>query len=403
MFLRLLTESLRRARRRKLLAVAVIALSIAAATALGAVLLASGDRLASELAAYGANLDLAAADGGTFAVDRLSAIRHIFWRHAIVGVAPLYPLRARLGGAEVAPLVGTWFAQSLEPGWTTGLPATRPSLRPQGRWPKDCCAEAAVGRRLAARLKLGIGDRLPAELGGERADLLVVGLVGGGGEEEEQAFVPLAIAQRLAGHGAVVPRAEVLAITAPETADAHRDPKAMTPAEYDRWYCTAYPSSIAHQLEEAMPGVRARVVRGVAGAAGEVLGRLRGVLVALTLLLLAGAIVGTMAAMTATSLERRLEAGLFLALGAERGQIAGFFLAEAAILGVGAGLLGGLGGLAAGRWLGAAVFSIEVPWAPVLLPVAVGAGVVVALLGSLPPLLRTLDRDTALQLKRATA
>lgn len=403
MFLRLLAESLRRGRRRKLLAATVIALSTASATAIGAVLLGSGDRLSAELKAYGANLELVAAHGETFEVGGLGAVSHIFWRNALVAIAPIYALRARLGGEAVGPLVGTWFEHELEPGWKTGLPATRPSLRPDGRWPKDCCAETVLGRRLAARLGLKAGDVLHAGLGTQSADLQVVGVLGGGGEEEEQAFAPLAVVQRLAGRGAETTRAEVLAVTAPETPDAYRDPKSMTPAEYDKWYCTAYPSSIAHQLEEAVPGARATVVRGVAGAAGEVLGRLRGVLLALTIVLLIGAIVGTMAAMTATTLERRLEVGLFLALGSERRRVARFFLTESAVLGLLAGIVGGLGGLAAGRLLGDRVFGVAVPWAFALLPYAIGAGVAVALLGSLPPVLRALHRDTALMLKKATA
>ena len=55
----------------------------------------------------------------------------------------------------------------------------------------------------------------------------------------------------------------------------------MTPEEYDAWYCTAYPSSIAHQIGEAVPQARASVVYGVTGATADVLGRLRRVLGAL--------------------------------------------------------------------------------------------------------------------------
>src|SRR5204863_5150130 len=89
MFLRLLFESLRQARRRKLVAVAAIGLGTFAATAVATLLLASGDRLAAELASYGANLELTPTTGETLAVAGLAKARTIFWRHNLVGIAPL--------------------------------------------------------------------------------------------------------------------------------------------------------------------------------------------------------------------------------------------------------------------------------------------------------------------------
>src|SRR5690348_7328220 len=123
MFFRLLVESLRQARRRKLVAVAAVGLGTFAATAVATLLLASGDRLAAELASYGANLELTPATGETLAVSGLAKARMIFWRHNLVGIAPLRTqrvgwTRATAGSAPAAgatareivePLVGTWF------------------------------------------------------------------------------------------------------------------------------------------------------------------------------------------------------------------------------------------------------------------------------------------------------
>lgn len=418
MFFRLLLESLRRSRRRKAIAAAAIGLGTLAATAVAALLLASGDRLAADMAVYGANIELAPAQGDLFALAGLGKARRIFWRHNLVAIAPLFPVRVDFRGPAspegppqppspsqaplIAPLVGTWFDWPLEPEWRTGLPRTRPALAPLGRWPRDAAAEVAVGRRLGARLGARAGDRIRVRLAGVERELTVVGVIGGGGEEEDEAFAPLAVVAALTGRTEGVPRAEVLALTVPELDVARKDPKRMSATEYDAWYCTAYASAIAQQLEEAVPGARAAVVRGVAGAAGELFTRLRGVLLALAALLLSAAVLGTTAAMTATTLERRLEVGLFAALGAERLQIALFFLSEAAVLGLLGGLAGGTMGLAVGRLLGRGVFGVDVPWAPVLLPFAVLAGMVVALIGSLPPVLRAVRLDSAHTLKGAT-
>jgi putative ABC transport system permease protein len=413
MFLRLLTESLRRGGRRKLVAAVAVALGVTASTALVEVLLVSGDRLAAELASYGANIEVVPAAGGvTFEAGGLAAVRGIFWRNNVVAVAPTLALSARfLPGREVAPLVGTWFEVALEDGWTTGLPAVRPALAVAGRWPVDGADEVALGRRLAARLGAGPGDLVAVEVAGRRRELEVVGLVAGGGEEEDQALAPLAAVHALAGRrrpaaeavpGGPVTGAELFALTNPEAAN-RRDPGTMTAEEYDRWYCTAYPSSVAHQVGEALPDADARVVRAVTEPTAQLLGRLRGVLLAVVAVSLAGAALGVAAVMTAAVLERRLEAGLLVALGAEGWWVAAFFLVEAALLGLAGGLAGGAAGLLGGRLLGHAVLDVTVPWAAVLLPVAAAAGVAVALAGGSAPVARLFRESPAEALRRATA
>jgi ABC-type antimicrobial peptide transport system permease subunit len=107
--------------------------------------------------------------------------------------------------------------------------------------------------------------------------------------------------------------------------------------------------------------------------------------------------------MTATVLERRLEAGLLVAIGAPRGRVVLFFLSEAALLGLLGGLLGGGLGLLGGRLLGSGVLGVTVPWMPILLPFAALLGLAVAVLASTAPVARALERYPADILKRATA
>jgi putative ABC transport system permease protein len=405
MYARLLVESLRRGTRRKLLAVSSVALGILGVTALGEVMLASGDRLAAELGSYGANLEMVPVrEGETLAVADLAKVRRIFWRNNIVALAPFLSLRVRLEpGDVVAPLVGTWFDHALEPDWRTGLPRTRPTLRLEGRWPAESTDEAVLGRRLAARLGLRPGDELRASLGSRRESLKIVGVVTSGGEEDEQAFASLGAVQRLADQAERFTHAEIFALTSPESRNTHPDPARMSAEEYEAWYCTAYPSSIAFQLNRALPRARTSVVSKVTQATADVLGKLRWVLAALAAVALAGAAVGVTAAMTATVLERRLEAGLLVALGAARGRVVLFFLSEAALLGVLGGLAGGAAGLGAGRLLGSGILGATIPWMPVLLPFALLLGLAVAVLASAAPVARALERYPADILKRATA
>jgi putative ABC transport system permease protein len=411
MYARLLIESLRRGTRRKLLAVSAVALGTLGATALGEVVLSSGDRLAAEMGSYGANLVTAPArEGETLPVADLVKVRRIFWRNNIVAVAPTLDLRVRMasgaGADTVAPLVGTWFDHPLEPGFRTGLPRTRPTLAVEGRWPAEGASEAksevALGRRLSQRLVLRPGSDLRASLGGRGQGFRVVGIVTSGGEEDDQAFAPLAAVERLSGLSGRYTRAEIFAMTVPEARNTHPDP-ARNPKEYETWYCTAYPSAIALQLDEALPQARTSVNYGVTQATADVLGRLRWVLTALAAVALAGAAVGVTAAMTATVMERRLEAGLLVAIGAPRGRVVLFFLTEAALLGLFGGLAGGGMGLVAGRLLGSGALGVTVPWMPILLPFAALLGLAVAVAASAAPVARALERYPADILKRATA
>ena len=106
-----------------------------------------------------------------------------------------------------------------------------------------------LGSALARRLDVHPGSRVDAF----RRAFPVAGIIETGGEEEDRAFVRLEVLQRLTDRGGQVDSVEVSALTKPEDAFAAKDPAKMTPAEYDRWYCTPYVSSIAHQIEEALP------------------------------------------------------------------------------------------------------------------------------------------------------
>lgn len=428
MFFRMVGASLVRDPRRKVVAFAAVALGVLATTALVSVLVASGDRLAVELGAYGANLEVLPAEGReTFDVTELAEIRRIFWRHNILAIAPELPLRARLqrlddidGDAAadlapepvVAPVIGTWFDVVLEDSptegvWRTGLPSTRPTLAIEGRWPRDgvgdTSPEIALGRRLADRLGVDVGQRVRVGLGTREREMEVVGRVVSGGVEEEQAFAPLPAVAALANRpGPEATRAEVFALTVPET-DPIPDPDTLDAEAYETWYCTAYPSVIALQIDEALPGVRARALSGITDATARVLLSLQRLLLALAVVILAGSGLGVAAVTTTSMLERRQEAGLLVALGAETWKVAGYFVAEALAIGLAGGLVGGLLGLAAGRLLGELVLGAAVPWVPVLLAPAVAAGCAVAAAGALGPVARLLADRPALALKEVTA
>ncbi len=422
MFLRLLRASLARGRRRFLLALLALALGSGVAAAALNVALDVGDKLARELRSFGANIlilpqadtvpveiggvDLRPLSEGSFLrEDDLVKLKKIFWRHHILAIAPYLYQQARLADGSTVQLVGTWFAKTLplDDGttFTTGLRALHPTWQREGHWPGDAAdAEVLLGARLAARLSALPGSELILELpGGQPTRLRVQGIVATGGVEDEQAFVPLAWLQNLTGRAGSVRRAEVSALVTPDDAFAQRAPASMTPAEYDRWYCTPYVSSIAHQIGEALPNTDVRVVRRVAQAESALLIRIRWLMALVSLAALLAAALAMMSTMRAAVLERRREIALMKALGAAGVSLTGLFLTEATLVGVAGGIVGyGVGrvgaeliartvfgaGVASNLWLGA-----------VVLLLAVG----VALAGTLLPLRQLYGYDPATILK----
>ena len=108
MFFRLLMESFRRQRRRKLLAGLAILLGTTAVTAMLALATTIGDRIHNELAVYGANIivypaadqlevkvggvDIKPVSGGAYLHESdLAKLRGIFWANNITGVSPELP------------------------------------------------------------------------------------------------------------------------------------------------------------------------------------------------------------------------------------------------------------------------------------------------------------------------
>src|SRR5438309_11461573 len=144
MFVRLVYESFRRQKRRKLLAGAAITLGVTVATAMIAVATDIGDKINRELRTIGANLLITPQEdtldveiGGVNLkppTDRaflneadLPKIKGTLWHNNITGFAPILPVNTTLernGKPEDATLLGTYFQKSLSFGterFTSGV------------------------------------------------------------------------------------------------------------------------------------------------------------------------------------------------------------------------------------------------------------------------------------------
>jgi len=453
MFYRLLLESFRRQRRRKLLAGVAILLGTTAVTAMLALATTIGDRIHKELAVYGANLvvypkaelldvkvggvDVKPAMGGAYLHEGdLLKLKGIFWANNITGVSPELSLDVKVAKSPTssflrAQMTGYWFNHDFG-GFKTGAEKLHPWWKLQGKWPAaydgtsiSDAGDAVLGAHLAQVLSAEVGDMVYFEPASHPSSSVasegphfaprvrVVGIVSSGDTTDDSVLVPLADAQMFAFGVPPVPgkisdsisRIDISARTKPEDAFARRDPQTLSKKDYDVWYCRPYANSIALQVKEAIAGSQAEQVRRVEQSEGTVLERISGLmwLISAAALLAAGFAVS--AAMATAILERRVEIGLMRSLGASRAAIALLFYTETGLLAVFAGVIGYLVGSGLAAYLGARIFVGDGPvvlagvWNPVLLPVVVGLALVVALGGSTPSIREALRLDPSTTLR----
>src|SRR5271166_3892374 len=210
MFVRLVYESFRRQKRRKLLAGAAITLGVTVATAMIAVATDIGDKINRELRTIGANLlvtpqedtldveiggvNLKPPSDGAFLNEAdLPKIKGTFWHNNITGFAPMLPVKVALernSKAQDVTLLGTYFQKPLSFGkeeFTTGVRVTHPWWKVSGAWPDDGSRDVVLGERLASQAAVKTGDEIT--LSGRK--LRVTGILSTGGSEDDQIVAPL--------------------------------------------------------------------------------------------------------------------------------------------------------------------------------------------------------------------
>ncbi|HEY0209853.1 ABC transporter permease [Acerihabitans sp.] len=410
MLWRMLLQSWRKNIRRKSLAVLTVFLAAGLISALLAVSIDIGDKMARELKSYGANILIEPAGqaalpqlfgqrgaplSGQDLLDQseLPSIKDIFWRNNIVGFAPLLNGEVTVNGVTV-PVLGTFFSQAVdvpdEPDFHTGQRIISPYWRVNGAYPAEPqapgeAAQALIGQQLAQRSGWKIGDSLVLEGAHGRQSVRISGVLASGGDEEGRLVMPLAVVQRLMGLPGKVQAVRVSALTVPENDLSRRardNLEGLSAEEYDRWYCTAFVSSIAHQLEEAISGSAVHPIWQVAASEGVVIEKIQLLLAVVTLAALAASAMGIASLMTSTIMERAREIGLMKALGARQWQIMLLFYLEAVMSGALGGLLGCVAGWGLAKAIGLMLFGVPLSFAWVVVPCVMVIAMLIAVIGT---------------------
>ncbi|MDN6459862.1 MAG: ABC transporter permease [Bifidobacterium crudilactis] len=412
MFLnRMVLRSLSRQLGRRVLIALSVGLSACVSVAMLGVVFDVGDKLNAELSTYGSNIvvqpksdavvsDLYASgdsgtSGGATKADPTSFIKEsdttkiktIFWAYNITDFAPQLNTHAKVGvGCGAAsgtvdesctshsvPLVGTWFNKRITASTgessTVGVQGMRSWWKIQGRWAKDDGDEAMLGATLAKELDATVGDTLSVSKGEGARQLKIVGIFDSGDDDNGAVYLPSSIAQELAGLPDQVDRVEVKALTTPENdlaRKAARNPGALSQEDWETWYCTAYPSSIAYQIEEVIPGSVAKQVRQGAALQGDVMKKTQAVMILMTALSLLAAAIAVANLMAAAISERSSEFALLKAIGASDGSVSRLVLLETASVSlVGAVVGAGLGSVMA-QVVGHVVFGSGITMRPMV-------------------------------------
>ncbi|MGA3294105.1 MAG: ABC transporter permease [Candidatus Acidiferrales bacterium] len=365
MFGRLLLQMLRGNRGR--LAIALIAVASGAAV-ISALLNLQFDierKLTQEFRTLGANIVIAPKSGAQTTIDSgttapalmdESGVEATLQANRTPDVVASAPFLFFVARANDVPVVaaGTWLDQA---------PRLNPTSKLQGVWiaSRDDDARCLMGRNVARQFQIGPGGAITLNYLGRSAQLRVAGVIDSGAAEDNQIFVSLPVAWRLAGlRGGI----GLWQISVSGTATGIR----------------AY----AGRLAEALPGYDVRPIRQVTEAEGNLLDRTRLLIALMVVLILVLTVLCVLATMAALAMERRKEVGLMKALGGSIARIVSLLLAEVGVLGAAGGLIGCVAGILLAQWMGWRVFGTSITPRWDIFPLTIAMMVGVALAGALP-------------------
>ena len=402
-FWKMINRALRRQINKRLMIALTIFLGSGLTTSMFAVMMDVSDKVQAELSSFGANIQIVPQGAsivsdmydvdtptsqGAIREDELGNLKTIFWGHNIEDFAPFLSTTASVGGEDVA-VVGTWFNHKVDTKTgedvETGIKHMRDWWDVTGAWATD--EQVMAGSRLARQNGWAPGDTITLTAGDKTYDLTIAGVFQAGSEEDRQLFVPLDIAQEIAGREGDVEKVEVRAIRTPDNdlaRRAARDPSTLSLSEWETWYCTAYVSSIAYQIEESMTNVDASAVRQVADTEGEILGKTQLIMTVVAIFAMVAASLGIANLVTASVMERSKEVGLMKALGARNKNVVATILTETFVVALIGGVLGFVAGIGLAQLVGQLVFGSGITIRPMLIPVMILIIFVTVIIGCLP-------------------
>ena len=411
MFLRILKQSFTKAKKQKKLALLTIFLASLLISSLLNISIDIGDKMANELKAYGANInivpkgeDLSLEIGGvnynllkgkSFLEEKdLAKIKDIFWRNNIMGFAPFLKTKVKIKRLKEVYLIGTYFEKNVpvpdEEDFITGVNTVFPYWGIEGKRPKENSNEVLIGYTLAKENNINIGDTLSIKniKTNEEDSIIVVGILKNSSIADKNIVANLSLAQKSSKLIGKVQSISVSALTIPENAlskKARKDTDALNSLEYDKWYCSAYVSSIAYQISENMPNSIVNPIWKIASSEGKIIKKIQLLMLIITLATLISSCMGISSFMSTSIIERSSEIGLMKALGADIKKIYLMFLTEIIIIAIIGSFFGFIFGIFLSQLIGFTIFSSFIKIKFIVLPISLAISSIISLLASFIP------------------
>ena len=329
-------------------------------------------------------------------------VKSMFWGFNILDIAPYLITSVQIDQThQPVEMVGTWFNKKLtltnNDTMVTGLPKIKKWWAIEGNWLKDNdLTGLLVGEGMAKNKNWQIGDIIVLKGTETEKKLEIKGIFHSGEGDDQRLFVNLRVAQQLSGNTGKVSKFDVSALTTPDNELAKKaaiNPNQLTVKEREIWYCTAYASSIAYQIQEVMPDVVAKPVRRIAESEGKVLEKNKLLLLFVSIISVLGAAVGAANLVSVTLMSRNIEVGLKEALGITMGMLCWELLSSIFLINCVAGVIGFILGQGVTQIIGHIVFGSGVPFSIYSVPLTIGLILFISVIGSIPTIhyLRTFN------------
>ncbi|MFU2058093.1 ABC transporter permease [Avibacterium volantium] len=368
MFWRLIINALRLRLQRVMIIFAALTVGASIVTAMAAVYFDINTKMSQELRTFGANFYIGSNSSGLMNETDFNHILSQAPQGLITAASP-YLYGVARADLEKVVIMGVWFdaMRTLSPYWQiTGSPI---GVNFDDR-------NAMIGKSLAQRLNLNLGDKITLNKGAEKHHFTIKAIVESGDATDNMLIVNLEFAQQWLDKTGLITNA-------------------LLNVKNDQGQV----SQFAQQLQQRYPDLAIRPILKVSASEGQILDKIKGLmgLISVVILILATLCVNT--TLIAIVGERAKEFALQKALGAKQQDIIKQIGTEILLIAFCAIIVGLILGYLLAQILGITVFKAYIDLRLPVIPITILLSLTVAFVAVIVPTRRALEIQTANVLK----